>query len=129
MLRELVQALDALPEKRLAAGSLVTAEGEYCALGALGLARGMDMATIDPEDRESIAKSFGVAEALAAEIMYMNDEGGPEDETAFNLVVCGPMRHWESHMRLRWRRNEQAGAVRWHQMRNWAVSNLKMPNV
>jgi hypothetical protein len=68
MLRELVQALDALPEKRLASGSLVTAEGDYCTLGALGRARGMDMAPIDPEDREAVAKAFGVAEALAAEI-------------------------------------------------------------
>ena len=125
MLRELVQALDALPEKRLAAGSLVTAEGEYCTLGALGRARGMDMAPIDPEDREAVAKAFGVAEALAAEIMYLNDEEGPQEQTAFNFVVCGPMRPWESHTQLRWKRNEQAGAVRWSQMRAWAVAHLK----
>jgi hypothetical protein len=129
MLRELVQALDALPEKRLAAGSLVTAEGEYCTLGALGRARGMDMAPIDPEDREAVAKAFGVAEALAAEIMYLNDEEGPQEQTAFNFVVCGPMRPWESHTQLRWKRNEQAGAVRWSQMRAWAVAHLKTPNV
>ena len=128
MLRELVQALDALPEKRLAAGSLVTADGGYCALGALGRARGMDMAQIDPEDREAVAKAFGVAEALAAEVMYLNDEGGPPQETAFNFVVCGPMRPWERHTQLRWKQNPQANAVRWGQMRAWAVANLKTHN-
>lgn len=129
MLRELVNALDALPERRLAAGSLVTPDGEYCTLGALGRARGMDMAPIDPEDREAVAKAFGVAEALAAEIMYLNDEEGPQEQTAFNFVVCGPMRPWESHTQLRWKWNEQAGAIRWSQMRAWAVAHLKPPNV
>jgi hypothetical protein len=128
MLRELVQALDALPEKRLASGSLVTAEGEYCTLGALGRARGMDMAPIDPEDREAVAKAFGVAEALAAEIMYLNDEEGPQEQISFNCVVCGPMRPWESHTQLRWRQNEQAGAARWSRMRAWAVAHLNPPN-
>lgn len=125
MLRELVQALDALPAKRLAAGSLVTADGEVCTLGALGRARGMDLAPLDPEDREAVAKAFGVAEALAAEIMYLNDEEGPQEQTAFNFRVCGPMRPWESHTQLRYRWNEQAGAARWSQMRAWAVANLK----
>ena len=129
MLRELVQALDALPEKRLAAGSLVTADGDYCALGALGRARGLDLAQIDPEDRGSVAEAFGVAMALAAEIMYLNDEEGPQEQTAFNFVVCGPMRPWESHTQLRWKRNERAGAVRWSMMRQWALANLKTPNV
>jgi hypothetical protein len=125
MLRELVRALDALPEKSLASGSLVTADGEYCALGALGRARGMELAPIDPEDREAVAKAFGVAEALAAEIMYLNDEEGQQDQTPYNFVVCGPMRPWESHTQLRWRTNPQAGAARWHRMRAWAAANLK----
>jgi hypothetical protein len=124
MLRELVAALDALPEKRLVSGSLVTADGEFCALGALGRARGVDVALIDPEDRTAVAKAFGVAEALAAEIMYMNDEEGPEEMIGFNFLVCGPMRPWESHVQLRWRRNESAGAVRWSLMRSWAAQNL-----
>jgi hypothetical protein len=128
MLRELVQALDALPEKRLATGSLVTAEGDYCTLGALGRARGMDMEPIDPEDREAVAKAFGVAEALAAEIMYLNDKEGPHEQVYFNFVVCGPMRTWERHTQLRWKQNPQAGAARWSQMRAWALANLKAPN-
>lgn len=127
MLRELVHALDALPERRLAVGSLVTAEGGYCTLGALGRSRGIDLASIDPDDREAVAKAFGVAEALAAEIMHMNDEQGPQEQVPFNVLVCGPMRPWESHTQLRWKQNQQAGAVRWRKMRAWAVANLK-PN-
>lgn len=128
MLRELVQALDALPEKILAADSLVNADGEYCTLGALGRSRGIDMASIDADDREAVAKAFGVAEALAAEVMYLNDEEGEPEMTPFNFVVCGPMRPWESHTQLRWKRNDLAGAARWSRMRAWAVANLR-PNV
>lgn len=128
MLSELVKALDALPEKRLASGSLVTADGDYCTLGALGRARGMDLAPIDPEDREAVAKAFGVAEALAAEVMYLNDEGVMDEQRAVNFEVCGPMRKFESHTQLRWVTTPNAGRIRWEQMRAWAVANLKTPN-
>lgn len=123
MLRELVLALDALPERHLASGSLVTAEGEYCALGALGRARGMDLASVDSGDREAVARAFGVAEALAAEVMYLNDEGVMDEQRAINFEVSGPMRRWESHTQLRWVTNPNAGRIRWDQMRAWAVAN------
>ena len=125
MLRELVQALDALPEKRLASGSLVTDDGEYCALGALGRARGMDMAPIDPDDREAVAQAFGVAEALAAEVMWENDSGVMDEQRAVNFEVCGPMRKWENHTQLRWVANQNAGRIRWEHIRRWAVANLQ----
>ena len=128
MLRELIAALDALPEKRLISGSLITADGEFCTLGALGRARGIDLGAIDPEDRDAVAAAFGIPVALAAEIMYRNDEEGPREEVPFNFVVCGPMRPWESHVQLRWKRNEQAGAIRWSHMRAWAAANLRSPN-
>jgi hypothetical protein len=125
-LRDIVAALDALPEHRLASGSLVTADGEYCTLGALGRARCLDMATIDPEDRSAVADAFGIAEALAAEIMFENDEdywggGGME---YFNFTVYGPMRPWESHTQLRWRANPKAAERRWSRMRAWAQSHI-----
>jgi hypothetical protein len=92
MLRELLAALEAMPVKRLIAEELEY-EGEVCALGALGRQRGVDMSKIDPEDREKVAEAFGVAEALAAEIMFMNDEGGPCDPEArwhfMHNWVCG----------------------------------------
>jgi hypothetical protein len=65
--------LDAMGAKRLIANDLVR-DGEVCALGALGVARGINMDGIDPEDRETVADVFGIAPALAAEIAYVNDE-------------------------------------------------------
>ena len=72
-LKEMLTALDAMPEKKLIAGEL--AEGDaVCALGAVGKARGVAMDGIDPEDRERVARAFGIAEALAAEIVFENDQ-------------------------------------------------------
>lgn len=72
-LKEMLAALDALPKKELIARKL-ECEGEVCALGALGKARGIDMAVIDPECPEQIAGTFGIADAMAREIMFENDE-------------------------------------------------------
>jgi hypothetical protein len=128
MLRELVQALDALPAKRLAADSLVTADGDYCTLGALGRARGMDMTPIDADDRASVAQAFNVAEALAAEVMWMNDEVCDDFGHYADVEVCGPMRRWERHRRTVYVHNERADEDRWQRMRAWAVANLNPPN-
>lgn len=81
-LKELLAALDALPEKKLISHEL-EARGEVCALGAVGKARNLDMARIDPEDHGTVARKFGIAHAMACEIMHMNDEyyGGYNNET------------------------------------------------
>ena len=34
----------------------------------------MDLTQIDPDDRETVARTFRIAEAMAAEIMYVNDD-------------------------------------------------------
>jgi hypothetical protein len=127
MLRELAQALDALPEKRLAVGSLVTADGEFCTLGALGRARGMDMAPIDPENRDEVAKAFGVSGALAAEIMWLNDDMDDEYGGYAEVEVCGPMRGWERHRQSVRLYRENAAEVRWSRMRAWAAAQLQEP--
>jgi hypothetical protein len=75
-LREMLAALDALPERKLVAWELEK-DGAVCAIGAVGKARGVDMSKLDPEDRETVAGAFGIAPALAAEIVFMNDEAGP----------------------------------------------------
>lgn len=92
-LRELITALDALPEKVLVVEELEK-DGEVCALGSVGKLRGMDMSAIDPEDREQVANAFGIAEAMAAEIMYENDEYGHSPQ-----AVWLHMRKWaEGHL-------------------------------
>jgi hypothetical protein len=63
-----------MPDKALIVGDLENAEGDMCALGALGKARGIEMAKIDPEDPEQVASAFGIAKCLAQEIVYINDE-------------------------------------------------------
>src|SRR5260370_42614405 len=91
-LREMLEAFDAMPDKRLIKEDLVRADGCVCALGAVGVKRGMDMADIDPEDHEEIAVRFGIAHALACELMYLNDEWGPCMETPEERFVR--MRGW-----------------------------------
>ena len=98
-LRELIDALDELPEKRLISHEL-QAEGSVCAIGSVGLRRGVDMAGLDVEDPDQIAKALGISAPLVCEIEFENDEAGWH---------CTP---------------EQ----RWQRMRRWAERNLKTIN-
>ena len=104
MLRELLAALDAMPNKQLISDQFVVAGGECCALGALGLARGMLPDTLNELDYEpaAAAQAFGVATALAAEIEYENDD-------------CGP---WLPH------HGTEAPEDRWQRMREWVASKI-----
>ena len=72
-LRELADALDAMPVKRLIAKEFWN--GEACALGVLGERRGVDGITVDTEDYRLLAKQFGIGHQLIQEIEWMNDEG------------------------------------------------------
>ena len=72
-LREMLAALDALPIPILIMGEL-EADGAVCAIGAVGRARGVNMAKLDPEDAETVAGTFGIATCMAREIVYENDE-------------------------------------------------------
>ena len=73
-LRELLAAMDAMPEKKLIAHDL-EAGGQFCALGVVGHARGIDMAKINADEPDEVAQAFGIAEAMCQEIAYMNDDG------------------------------------------------------
>lgn len=83
LLRELLAVLDAMPEKKLYANSFKDQSGGFCTLGVLGEKRGVKMDDLVEEadwggpecDAELVGERFGIAHALAAEIMYMNDEG------------------------------------------------------
>lgn len=98
-LRDMVAALDAVPGQYLIREALVDADGEVCAIGAVGKLRGVDMSQIDQDEREEVAKAFDIAPALAAEIAYLNDEHG-------------------------WR---ETGHELWSRMRKWASENIRTP--
>lgn len=103
-LRELRSALDAMSEKRLIAEELVqavvyrgaddeppTTKIEACALGVIALRRGLDISRFDYDDYECIHLPFGIANALAREIIWNNDESYPWPNT--------PEQRWR---KMRW---------------------------
>lgn len=73
--RDLLKALDDMPEKRLIAEELQQPDGAVCTIGALGAARGVEMEKLHVEDYEGIAAAFGVARQVVQEVEWMNDEG------------------------------------------------------
>jgi hypothetical protein len=100
LLTEMLAALDAMPQKRLIADELVQ-DGEYCALGVLGAAKGLALDSIDPHDTETVAAQFDVAEPLVREIVFINDEAG----------------WWDDPPEERWRR-----------VRNWVARQISSPH-
>lgn len=82
-LRELLGALDALPEKKLVVDTLEDQSGCVCAIGAVGKARGMDLRDVDWDtyDPETVAARMGISHPMAAEIIWTNDEGNFYPET------------------------------------------------
>jgi len=86
-LRETAAALDALPVKELAANTFQADDGAFCTLGAVGAARGMDITALDPDDIATVAAKFGISDAMAREIVFMNDEAGRYNET--------PAKRWD----------------------------------
>lgn len=85
-LKDMLAALDAMPVKRLIADKLVAPDlipcshwglfeaESVCAIGALGKARGVDMAEMDPDDPQTVAGAFNIADCLAMEVVWMNDD-------------------------------------------------------
>lgn len=100
--RELVDALDAMPEKRLVAGELQTKEGETCALGSLAKQKGVALLPLNTYDYDKLADTFDIARALAQETMYENDEGGP------------------------YRREPETPEERWIRVRAWAAKQIRV---
>lgn len=111
-LREMLAALDAMPKKRLVASAL-EADGQVCAIGSVGRARGIDMKNIDPEDYSTVAGVFGIAEPMAQEIVYMNDE-----------CFSGPA-HTYNRETNKYDRIENTPERRFEQMRAWVASKIK----
>jgi hypothetical protein len=102
LLRDLKEALEAMPVKRLVRSQFeIDPQGDVCALGAVGRRRGVDMRALnelvrlDEDDSESIreaaSKTFDVAECLASEVMFLNDDHGGTPEQRWFYVhtwVC-----------------------------------------
>jgi hypothetical protein len=109
-IRDLVQALDALPLPDLAAGALEDEEtGCPCAFGAVRRFRGADAVPLwfhpmeEDVTPDNLAKPFNVSKTLAWAVVQVNEDGmiGNDEETR----------------RLRWKR-----------VRDWAVRRLsEMP--
>lgn len=110
LLIEMAAAMDAMPVKELIATEIVK-DGSACALGTVAMARGMDITAVDPEDAEHVAYLFGIAPAMARQIVYLNDEG-------FDSVrVVGA--HGQEYMR-----RVEGPDERWRRMREWIDSRI-----
>lgn len=97
-LKEMLEAFDALEEKKLIAGVLKDESG-VCAMGAVGVRRGTDMSGLDPFDSGSIGGCFGIARSMVAEIAFENDES------------C-------------YHSGEETPEQRFQRMRKWVVNNI-----
>lgn len=110
-LREMRAALDEMPQKRLVkevmveASIVVAVDGcdpapivNACALGVVAMHHNIDVSTVDPYDHDNIHAPFNIANALAREIMFENDESWPFPKTP---------------------------EERWRKMRWWVEANIK----
>jgi hypothetical protein len=104
-LTELATALDAMPVKRLVTEQL-QADGDFCTLGVVGQSRGLDMTVIDPDDAEAVADRFGIASAMAREIVWENDD---------HPGVYDPQQGWR----------RETPEERWTRMRKWVDKQIK----
>ena len=114
LLKEMEAAILALPQKMLCAHDFANAStGNVCALGSVVLKRRLSegMSLVEaleqiqsdyPEDRgiESVAVEMNIADALAKEITYINDEVGS------------------------WRRGGEGGAERYNRVLKWVQEQI-----
>ena len=97
-LLEMWRAMLALPTHELIREDLER-DANVCALGAVGKARGLEMAGVDAEDHERVAALFDIPHALACEIMWQNDDEG----------------YWRY----------ETGIARFRRMKKWIEDNLR----
>lgn len=89
LLREMRDALDAMPDKRLVSSELEVG-GEVCAIGSVFRSRQIDMRPLDPSDHDGLGALVNISPCMVQEIEWQNDEAAPGD----------PEKRWE-YMR-RW---------------------------
>jgi len=100
-LRELLAALDAMPEKALISSQLRDEQGDVCALGAACAKKEVDPTAFDVEDEDHhdpLGRALGIAPALVAEIEYVNDDSDyRREQDPFNRYAR--VRKWvEQHI-------------------------------
>jgi len=121
---ELYQALEALPERKLITGSLED-RGAYCSLGAVALARGVEIpqdlrGPVEEDDYEAADRYeamggfFRIKDMLAREIMWQNDDA---DEVHYVPGPAKPRRCEPTR--------EETPEERWQRVREWVVSKLR----
>lgn len=98
LLRELRAALEAMPKRELYPNAFEPAPGQFCALGALAAQKGIPTDGLvrplyadDPDgevecDNDEVARRFDIAESLAREIQWKNDEDAFRES---------PVQRWE----------------------------------
>lgn len=110
---ELVQALDVMPQKKLAANAFGGQLG-VCALGALAKARGVDLSDLQPDlgscpekaeawevdevNWHELGRRLNIAQSMAREVMYENDD--------------------------EFDNSEQGQRRRWKRIRDWALAEM-----
>lgn len=114
---DLVEALDAMPEKRLARNTFGNKCG-VCALGAVARHRGVDLADLEPDlgddpagadpdyvdaiDSAKLGERLDIAESMAREVMWHNDDA--------------------------YDNSQRCQEMRWSSMRKWALRNMLKAN-
>jgi hypothetical protein len=93
-LRELAREMDAMPERRLIAGDLVTESGECCAIGVVARARKVDCSQVDIDDPEAVGSLVGISSSMAAEIEWLNDEWDGVRWSGTRPVAESPEERW-----------------------------------
>ncbi len=105
-LRELAKVMDAMPVKELIESRLIDESGACCAIGAVCKARDLDVTGVHPEEADRVAALVDIAESMAREIVYLNDE-------------CGRVFDEETR-----RFRSETPSERWIRMRRWVEENL-----
>jgi hypothetical protein len=110
-LKELLEAIEALPEKKLAVGAFRDRDGCASALGALALKRGHspdELAGFHYMTPDQLARFFGIQPVLIRHIVHMHDVEIP--------FICA-YRH--NNITLEIEDDEETRAEAWRDMHNW----------
>lgn len=102
-LREMRDALDAMPVKELARYVFSDSELGCCAMGAVAVARGISNMVTDPGDMKLLGKVLGIAPCMAGEIAFTNDDD-------FSMIA-----------------EDETPAERWKRMRKWVDDAIEFP--